>query len=69
MRTDIERALLKAHHAQTLSAMEDRQEALDVVGAAAEIAIMEVRNHVGMAPDEFERWFASAADSEQARAA
>ena len=58
MRADVEQAYVRAHHAQTLRAMEDRQEALDVVGAAAEIAIMEVRNHVGMAPDEFERWFA-----------
>ena len=69
MRTDIERALLKAHHAQTLSAMEDRQEALDVVGSAAEIAIMEVRNHVGLAPHEFDTWFATADGSDKARAA
>jgi hypothetical protein len=49
--------------------MEDRQDALDVVGAAAEIAIMEVRNHVGMAPDEFDRWFATAANGDKAGAA
>jgi hypothetical protein len=49
--------------------MEDQQEALNVVGAAAEIAIMEVRNHVGMAPDEFDRWLATAANSDNARGA
>ena len=69
MRADVEQAYVKAHHAQTLRAMEDRQEALDVVGAAAEIAIMEVRNHVGMEPYEFDQWFATAANSDKARAA
>ena len=49
--------------------MEDQQEALDVVGAAAEIAVMEIRNHVGMAPDAFDRWFAAAANGDKARAA
>ena len=49
--------------------MEDQQEALDVVDAAAEIAVMEVRTHVGMAPHEFDRWFASAANGDKARAA
>ena len=34
--------------------MEDRQ-VLDVVGAAAEFAVMEIRNHVSLAPDEFDR--------------
>jgi hypothetical protein len=63
MRADVEQAYVRAHHAQTLSTMEDRQEALDLVGAAAEIAMMGVRNHVGLAPDEFERWFATAANS------
>jgi hypothetical protein len=69
MRADVERAYVKAHHGPKLRDMEDQQEALDVVGAAAEIAIMEVHNHVGMAPDEFDRWFATAADGDKARAA
>ena len=58
MRADVEQAYVRKHHAPKLRAMEDAQEALDVVGAAAEIAVMEVRNHVGMTLDEFDRWFA-----------
>jgi hypothetical protein len=49
--------------------MEDQQEALDVVGAAAEIAIMEIRNGVGLPPHEFDTWFATADGSDKARAA
>jgi hypothetical protein len=30
---------------------------------------MEVWNHVGMAPDEFERWFATAENGDKASAA
>jgi hypothetical protein len=44
-------------------------EALAVVGAAAEMAIMEVRSHVGIEPHAFDGWFATTDGTEAARAA
>jgi hypothetical protein len=46
--------------------MEDQQEALDAVGAAAEIAAMEIRNSVGLPPHEVDAWFATADGSDKA---
>jgi hypothetical protein len=59
-RAHVEEAYTRATHAQTLRAMDDREEALDVVGAAAEIAAMEIRAAVGLEPHEFDGWFATA---------
>ena len=60
---------MQANHAKTLKEMDDREEALDVVGAAAEIAVMEVRSNVGLEPHEFDGWFATADGTEGRRAA
>lgn len=68
-RERVEEAYVQANHAKTLKAMEDREEALAVVGAAAEIAAMEIRSHVGLEPHEFDSWLASADGTETARAA
>jgi hypothetical protein len=68
-RVHVEQAFVEAHHAQTLKAMDDREEALDVVGAAAEIAVMEIRSHVGIEPHAFDGWFATADGTEAQRAA
>src|SRR5436305_882339 len=40
-------------------ALDDRQEALDVVGAAVDAALMEVRSHVGLEGQAFEDRFDS----------
>jgi hypothetical protein len=40
-----------------------------VVGAAAAIAIMEIRNNVGLEPHAFDGWFAMADGTESRRAA
>jgi hypothetical protein len=40
-----------------------------VVGAAAEMAVMEIRSNVGLEPHAFEGWFATADGTETARAA
>jgi hypothetical protein len=68
-RAHVEQAYVQANHAKTLKAMEDREEALDVVGAAAEIAAMEIRAAVGLEPHEFDGWFATADGTESRRAA
>jgi hypothetical protein len=59
MRGDIEHAYVKAHHAPKLRTLDELQEALDVVGAAAEIAAMNIRNSVDLPPHEFDTWFAN----------
>ena len=53
-----------------LRSMDDREEALAVVRAAVEIAVREVRTHVGL-PEayEFDNWFAAADGSEGRQAA
>jgi hypothetical protein len=68
-RVHVEEAYVQANHAPTLKAMDDREEALAVVGAAAEVAVMEVRSNVGLESHEFDGWFAAAGGSETARAA
>jgi hypothetical protein len=68
-RADVRKAYVERHHAKELAALDERQEALDVVGAAAEIAIMAVRSNVGMAPQEFDQWFETAGAEQTARAA
>jgi hypothetical protein len=47
-RAHVEGAYVQANHSQALKAIEDREEAVAVVGAAAEMALMEVRSHVGI---------------------
>jgi hypothetical protein len=49
--------------------MEDREEALALLDAAARIAIMEIRFNVEMGPLEFDDWFATAGRTETRRAA
>jgi len=65
-RAHVEEAHVQANHAQTLKAMDDREEALAVIGAAAEIAVMEIRSNVGLEPHAFDGWFATAGGSETA---
>jgi hypothetical protein len=67
-RAHVEEAYVQANHARTLNAMDDREEALAVVGAAAEIAVMEVRSHVGIEPHAFDGWFATADGNENRQA-
>jgi hypothetical protein len=69
MRAHVEQAYVLANHAKTLKAMDDREEALDVVGAAAEIAVMEIRSSVGLEPQAFDGWFVAADGTEAQRAA
>jgi hypothetical protein len=55
-------------HAQTLKAMDDREEARAVVGAAAEMAVLEIRTSAGMEPHVFDGSFATADGTEERRA-
>jgi hypothetical protein len=59
MRADVEKAYVKAHHAPKLRTLDELQEALDVTGAAADIAAMNICNSVDLPPHEFDRWFAN----------
>jgi hypothetical protein len=68
-RAHVAQTYVQATHAQTLKAMDDREEALDVVGAAAEIASMEIRSSVGLEPQAFDSWFETADGTEAQRAA
>lgn len=60
-RDHVVQAYLETTHGGLLRAMEERREALDVVGAAAELAINAMRPYVGLDPHQFEPWFATAA--------
>lgn len=60
MRTHAEQAFVEANHGPTLKAMDDRQEALDQVSAAVDVATMEVRNYVGLEGQTFDQWFSPA---------
>jgi hypothetical protein len=68
-RAHVEEAYVQANHARTLNAMDDREEALAVVGAAAQIAVMEVRSHGGIEPHAFDAWFTTADGTQERRAA
>jgi hypothetical protein len=68
-RAHVEEVYVQANHEPTLKVMDDREEALAVVGAAAEIAVMEVRSNVGLEPHEFDRWFSTADGTEGRKAA
>jgi hypothetical protein len=59
---------VEAKHAKTLKAMDDCEEVLNLVGAAASIAVMEVRSNVGLEPHEFKGWFETADGIEDRRA-
>lgn len=48
---------MRANHGTALKAMEERHDALSVVSTAADMAIREIRNHVGLAPHEFDKCF------------
>ena len=69
-RTRVVQAYLQANYGQKLRAMDDLEEALAVVRAAVEIAVREVRTHVGF-PEayQFDSWFATADGTEGRRAA
>lgn len=59
-RAHVEEAYMRAAHSATLKALDELGEALSLLEAAARIAIMEVRTHLGMGEAEFEDWFATA---------
>jgi len=60
MRAQVEEAYVRAKHSAALKALDEMGEALSLLDAAARIAIMEIRTHVGMGDAEFEDWFATA---------
>jgi len=67
-RAHVKEAYVQANHSTT-KAMDKREEALAVVGAAAEMAIMQAGSHVGIEPLAFDRWFATADGTDTRRAA
>ena len=60
---------MQANHAQTLRALDEREEAFAVVEAAAAIAVMEVRSNVDLELHAFDSWFATGDGTEGRRAA
>jgi hypothetical protein len=68
-RAHVEKACVEANHLPQMNAMDDRQEALNQVCAAVEIAMIEIRKHVGLEGPAFDEWFGTADGSGLQRAA
>lgn len=60
MRAHVEHAFVEANHKPRLAVLEEKQDVLDLVGAAADIATMEIRTYTGLEGQEFHSWFAGA---------
>lgn len=68
-RVQVEEAYMRANRSTALKALDDLEEALSLLDAAARIAITEVQSNDEMGQMQFDEWFATAGGSETARAA
>jgi hypothetical protein len=68
-REHVVQAFLQVNHSKALKALDEREEAVSVVGVAADMAVAEIRSNVGLEPQAFDEWFENANGSEDRRAA
>ena len=68
-RVQVEEAYIRANRSAALKALDDLEEALSLLDAAARIAITEIRSHVEMGQMQFDDWFVTAGGADSRRAA